>query len=83
MAPSEDPDREEALIVAGLSFDGRANLATIPIERNEQDFIELKDPDLMPITPGLDAQMTLIEKFYAGFKNELRKQMDSVNELDD
>lgn len=37
--PSEDPNRMEAIILAGLTVDGRSNLATIPFERVTKDKI--------------------------------------------
>lgn len=37
MRPSEDPNRTEAIIIAGMTIDGRTNMATLPFERVTKD----------------------------------------------
>jgi hypothetical protein len=37
MRPSEDPNKMEAIIIAGMTVDGRTNMATVPFQRVTKD----------------------------------------------
>jgi len=41
LAPSKDPNREEAIVIAGMTFDGRVNMAVASIKRSKKNAIIL------------------------------------------
>ncbi len=67
-------DKQEVLIVVGLTIDQRSNAASFPIERDEQNHIHLGSPTFMPYQAGSPTAIepTLISNFFIGYLQEMQ-----------
>ena len=68
--PSEDPNRTEAMIIAGLTIDGRSNLLSRTFTRiNEKIVFDESPPFLNKYSKKEDklARNMLVEQFFKGF----------------
>lgn len=72
--PSQDPDREEVIVIQGKSIGKEcSSMTTIPISRNEDGFIiQSGEPFVMPDKGTLETP--LLDQFYYGFFDKAMKR---------
>lgn len=79
MRPSEDPNRAEAIIVAGLTIDGRSNFSAIPFEKvTEKKVIFTKTPQVFKYDPDAknpEFQNNLLGEFFKGYLKGMALKM--------
>lgn len=71
MRPSEDPNRAEAIIVAGLTVDGRSNFSATSFEKvTDKKVIFTKTPQVFKYDPDAknqEFQNNLLGEFFKGY----------------
>lgn len=75
--PRDDPRRQETIILATRTLDGRNKFRAIPVKRD-------KDNMMLPDGKDQDQQLAevrspLLEEFYAGFAEGMRIEFPNVN----
>jgi hypothetical protein len=62
------PDKEEVLVVSGLSIDQRVNMALCKIERDPEDYMLFSEPNWMEYSAEEPVgQADMLVEFYLGF----------------
>jgi len=71
---SEYDDKQEVLIVVGLTIDKRANAVSFPIERDDRNHIHLGPPTFLPYQSGVPntIEPMLIANFFVGYLQEMQ-----------
>lgn len=72
--PSDDPKKQEALITAGLTIDGRSNMSTTKLNRLGKDnVIALGDSIFNDYGSESEIEPFLLRNFYLGYLSEALK----------
>ena len=72
--PSDDPNRKEAVIVSGLSFDGRGTLVTIPVTRSSNGYMVPAEPIRTDVNKKNGEGNFLLREFWVGAALEYKRQ---------
>lgn len=68
LPPSQRPDKQEGLVMAGLTIDGRANMATAMIKRIKGNKMMLYSEKFMDYKNGeINTDPVLLKQFMAGY----------------
>ena len=73
IAPSQHPNRKEALVIAGLTPDNRSNFAMVPLTRDKDNRISFGKPDIQLYKKSSNerTKATLLYEFWSGFLTEM------------